>query len=105
MSDPVQLVHVRVRGIGRNPRPVLQTVAERAAGDLIAPRGRRSAFCFARREFTDFLVYDRAALRAGDVVRGPAIVEEPTTTLVFHSDQQATVDRYGHLFVAGSKTS
>jgi N-methylhydantoinase A len=105
MSDPVQLVHVRVRGIGRNPRPHLQTIEERAGHDLITPRARRPAFCFARREVTEFLVYDRAALRAGDVLCGPAIVEEPTTTLVFHSDQQATVDRYGHLFVASRKTS
>jgi N-methylhydantoinase A len=96
---------VRVRGIGRNPRPHLQTIEERAGHDLLAPRARRPAFCFARRECTEFLVYDRAALRAGDVLSGPAIVEEPTTTLVFHSDQQATVDRYGHLFIANRKTS
>lgn len=99
MDDPVQLVHLRVRGIGRNPRPRLQTIAEREKRESLALRSRRRAFCFARRELTEFAVYDRAMLRAGDILHGPAIVEEPTTTLVLHSDQQAGVDRYGHLFI------
>ncbi|MCC7484702.1 MAG: hydantoinase/oxoprolinase family protein [Burkholderiales bacterium] len=98
MSDPVQLVHLRVRGIGRNPRPRLRT-APRRAGGAPARRAPRRAFCFARREMVEFSVYERDTLCAGDVVAGPAIVEEATTTLVFHSDQEARVDEYGHLFV------
>lgn len=98
MSDPVQLVHVRVRGIGRTPRPRLQTIARRDSGAALA-RTTRKAFCFAQRAMADFAVYDRGTLRDGDIVQGPAIVEENTTTLVFFSDQRATVDRYGHLFI------
>ena len=98
MSDPVQLVHLRVRGIGRNRRPELQAVPKREDGSP-APRATRPAYCFARREIVDFAVYSRETLRAGDVVPGPAIVEEATTTLVYFSDQEARVDGYGHLFV------
>jgi N-methylhydantoinase A len=105
MCDPAQLVHVRVRGIGCNPRPQLQTIEKRKGGELLAPQSTRLAFCFARRELTEFAVYDRAMLRDGDAVPGPAIVEEPTTTLVFHSDQQAQVDRYGHLFIGDGRAS
>jgi N-methylhydantoinase A len=89
---------VRVRGIGRNPRPRLRTVPRREHGDPL-PRGSRPAFCFARRAMTDFTVYRRDDLRDGDVVDGPAIVEEATTTIVAHSDQAVRVDRYGHLLV------
>ncbi len=98
MTDPVQLVHVRVRGIGRTPRPALKKIPRREKGTLV-PRTRRKAFCFARRAMVDFSVYDRETLRDGDAVPGPAIVEEPTTTLVYFSDQQARVDEYGHLFI------
>jgi len=28
-------------------------------------------------------------------------VREATTTIVFHSDQEATVDEYGHLIITG----
>jgi N-methylhydantoinase A/oxoprolinase/acetone carboxylase beta subunit len=98
MTDPIQLVHVRVRGIGRTPRPHLKTIPHRDSG-APAARTRRKALCFAKREFMEFSVYDRDGLRDGDVVQGPAIVEENTTTLVFFSDQRATVGEYGHLFI------
>ena len=74
MSDPIQLVHVRVRGIGRTPRPELRTIAKGAGKP--APRTKRKAFCFAKRAMTDFAVYDRDVLLEGHVVPGPAIIEE-----------------------------
>ena len=104
MTDPVQIVHVRVRGIGRTPRPELRTIPRRAAG-APTPRASRKAFCFAHRAMVDFAVYDRDELRDGDVVPGPAIVEEATTTLAFFSDQHASVDKYGHMFITRTKSS
>lgn len=98
MTDPVQLVHVRVRGIGKTPRPQLRTIPRRTGAGPVA-RASRKAFCFAQRSLVEFAVYDREALCDGDGVQGPAIVEEDTTTLVFFSDQSASVDKYGHLFI------
>lgn len=97
MGDPVQLVHVRVRGIGRTPRPELRKIA--SASGRAQPRTHRKAFCFARRDVVEFDVYDRDTLSQSHVVTGPAIVEEATTTLVYFSDQQASIDEYGHLFI------
>ena len=102
MTDPVQ---TRARARARH-RP---HAAARAAHDPTrvagapTPRANRKAFCFAHRAMVDFAVYDRDDLREGDVVPGPAIVEEPTTTLVFFSDQSASVDKYGHLFITETK--
>ena len=98
MIDPVQIVHVRVRGIGRTPRPELRTISRRNSRALMR-RTSRKAFCFALREIVDFAVYDRDKLCDGDVIAGPAIVEEATTTLAFFSDQRASVDKFGHLFI------
>jgi N-methylhydantoinase A len=98
MSDPVQLVHLRVRGIGRNPRPELKTVPPRTSGKL-TPRTTRPAYCFDARAIVYFDIYTRDDLRTGDAIQGPAIVEEATTTIVFHGDQRASVDTYGHLFI------
>jgi N-methylhydantoinase A len=103
MTDPVQLVHVRVRGIGRTPRPQLLTIAR--ASEPPSSLRRRKAFCFVRRAMVEFAVYDRDALCEGHVVPGPAIIEEATTTLVFFSDQHATVDKFGHLFITSRKQS
>ncbi len=51
---------------------------------------------------SEFAVHDREQLLCGDRIQGPAIVEEPTTTLVFFADQAASVDEYGHLFITRS---
>ena len=104
MNDPVQLVHLRARGIGHNQRPELKTIDQRKSGTP-TPRTTRPAYCFAKREMVDFAVYDRHQLLAGDNIPGPAIIEEATTTLVFHSDQQAKIDTYGHLFIGLKEAS
>ena len=97
MADPVQLVNLRVRGIGRETRPQLPEIAARNGSGGPVPRATRRAWCFAVGDAVDFAVYDRAGLCAGDVLAGPAIVEEPTTTIIYYSDQSATVDRFGQL--------
>ena len=97
MNDPVQVVHLRVRAIGENDKPTLDPQQPRD-GPLEAA-GSREAYCFAAGEFHEFDVYERGDLAPGDELDGPAVVTEPTTSLVFHSDQSATVDDYGHIVV------
>jgi N-methylhydantoinase A len=43
-------------------------------------------------------VYDRAALAAGQCVKGPAIIEERETTTVIPPDWTATVNKIGCIF-------
>lgn len=97
MDDPVQIVHLRVRAVGENDKPTLDR-REPGAGTP-EPSGTREAYCFANSGYRDFDVYERATLTPGDDLDGPAVVTEPTTSLVFHSDQSATVDEYGHIIV------
>ena len=47
-----------------------------------AIKGRRPAYFPEFREHRETTVYDRAALAAGTVLQGPAIIEEPESTLV-----------------------
>lgn len=97
MGDPVQLVNLRVRGIGRNDKPKMATIV-RGTGKP-APRRQRDAYCFAKRIVTRFAVHHRDDLGDGDTVPGPAIIEERTTTIVLHSDQAAHVDGHGIIFI------
>ncbi len=98
MADPVQLVNIRVRGIGRESKPELPEITLRdGAGP--EPKGTRAAYCFAAGGNAPFAVYRRDDLRAGDVIAGPAIVEEATTTVIFFSDQTATVDNFGQIII------
>ncbi len=56
----------------------------------------------AARDWADFPVYERAGFGAGQVVQGPAIVEEGTSTTVFFSDQTLRVDAHGHLLITSN---
>ena len=96
MDDPVQLVHIRVRGIGQNRKPDIREIERRESGEP-APLTMSEASCFAKGGRTPFALYDRDDLKAGDVLTGPAIVVERTTTHVFFSDQVAEIDAYGHI--------
>jgi N-methylhydantoinase A len=96
MDDPAEAVHVRVRAVGTTEKPELQST------DTVTDTSRTTtrAYCFAEEAFVDFEVIDRASLAPDDTVAGPAIVREPTTTIVFHSDQSATVDEFGHIVIS-----
>jgi N-methylhydantoinase A len=100
MDDPAEIVHFRVRAIGLNDKPTLQP-RETAGGDPLI--GSRDAYCFAADDRVDFDIYDREKIETGAVISGPAIILEPTTTVVFYSDQEATVDEYGHLVISGGE--
>jgi N-methylhydantoinase A len=97
MGDPAQVVHLRVRGGGVLDKPPLERAAGGGAGD--GRVGSREAYCFARGEVVDFGVHERGRLGPGEEVRGPAIVREPTTTVVLQSDQRATVDEFGQIVI------
>jgi N-methylhydantoinase A len=44
-------------------------------------------------------IYDREQLRSGNVIVGPAIIEEVDSTSLILPDWKASVDRYGNLFM------
>jgi N-methylhydantoinase A len=57
-----------------------------------ALKGERKAFW--GDSFTDTKVYDRALLKCGNVVRGPAIIEADDTTYVIPEVRKFTIDKY-----------
>ena len=50
-------------------------------------------------QFEEFRLYRRELLRCGNVVRGPAIVEQMDSTTVIFSNMKATVDRYRNMLL------
>ncbi|MCU1657726.1 MAG: methylhydantoinase [Pseudonocardiales bacterium] len=101
MPESGQLVTLRVRGIGRLPKPISVRLT---AGDGGAPRpiGGRTAYDIASGIECEFLVFERASLGAGACIDGPAIIEEGTSTTVIFGDQQLTVDDFGDMLVTTS---
>ncbi|MDR5698338.1 hydantoinase/oxoprolinase family protein [Agromyces aerolatus] len=99
MDNPVQILTLRVRGVGRTTRPALGT---EPAGDPDASGAlvkTRRAYDFGSRAMTDFAVYDRSRLRPGHAFAGPALVDEGTSTTVVHSGQRVAVEEHGYLLI------
>ncbi len=66
------------------------------------PRLNRDVYCAVAGAMVDTPVYDGSTLGAGAALDGPAIVEQPGTTLVLLTGQAARIDDFGHLHIAGN---
>lgn len=64
-----------------------------------ARKGTRPVYFPEAGGFVDCPVYDRYALRDGDRLAGPAVVEERESTVVLISGCHASVDRHGNIVV------
>lgn len=103
MDNRVQILTIRVRGIGRTARPELET-SPRGDGDPSqAFTKTRTAFDFHSRESVPFAVYDRRLLEPGDTFVGPALVDEGTSTTVVHGAQRVTVEKHGYLLITADE--
>jgi N-methylhydantoinase A len=91
---PVECVGWRVTVSG--PTPQLDLAAGAAPGG-VARKGTRQAWFSGR--FIEAAVIDRAALRPGDIVAGPALVEERESTLVLPPGARASCDAALNLVV------
>jgi len=98
-ADPrqaVEWVNLRVSGIGPIRRPDVVELEPRDGGVDRSVTGARTVF------FDDWVeapLHWRPDLAPGDVVVGPAIVEEFGSTVPVHPGFVATVDRFGNLLI------
>ena len=99
MDAPIQILNLRIRGIGTFTRPTLCEIPAHDATNSAA-LGFKSAFCFMSRSPAKFSMYDRSKLGKGAVVEGPALIDEGTSVTVIHSNQVLSVDRYGNLIIS-----
>jgi N-methylhydantoinase A len=103
-TDPrqaVEWVNLRVSGIGPIRRPDIVEPKGREGGVDRSVTGTRQVF------FDDWVeapLHWRPDLAPGDVITGPAIVEEFGSTVPVHPGFTATVDRFGNLLLTREET-
>jgi N-methylhydantoinase A len=95
-----EVVNVRVMSVSSVPTLSLPELAAGEPSPEAALIGRRRALFEEKGDFTETPIYRREALRAGNIIRGPAIVEQVDSTTVILPRQEAVVDRHGLLAVA-----
>ncbi|WP_068166289.1 hydantoinase/oxoprolinase family protein [Rhodococcus phenolicus] len=102
-DKPVQLINIRVTGVGAVPH-VRITEIDKGAADCSAAIKTMTRALFWRDEtaapqWIDTPVYDRSLLLAGNTIEGPAIVEQFDSTTIIGMNQHATVDAVGHIII------
>ncbi|MCW2576718.1 MAG: hyuA [Modestobacter sp.] len=98
-ADPrqaVEWVNLRVSGIGPIRRPDVVELKPKDGGVDRSVTGSRRVFFD---DWMDAPLHWRPDLAPGDVVVGPAIVEEFGSTVPVHPGFVATVDRFGNLLL------
>ncbi len=98
-EEPI-LRALRLKAVAVEDKPALPRAPRKAAGP--ARLGARRAFF--RGRFVATPRYDGARLVPGQAILGPAIVEEPFTTVVVYPGQRATVDTFGNYAITLGRT-
>jgi N-methylhydantoinase A len=94
----VRIVTLKVAAIGRRPAFDLKVLAPIAGGSLTAAaRGMRQVWFAGAMTTTD--IWARLELPVGSVVNGPAILEQPDSTIVLEPGLSATTDTFGNLII------
>lgn len=100
-EEPVEIVAIRLTAVGDIAKPTLREIGKTTGGVDSARRTTRSVYFAESKGFVDCPVYDRYKLSSGDVLEGPAIIEEMDSTTIIHPRYKADVDRYGNVFLSG----
>ncbi|HMM76571.1 MAG TPA: hydantoinase/oxoprolinase family protein [Gammaproteobacteria bacterium] len=99
-DNPIECIHWRARLRAALPRGAQRPLPQGRAGALHARAARTAYFGLLAAAPHAAAVFHGEDLAPGDRVSGPAIIEEPTTTLVVYPGTTVTVTPYGHYLCA-----
>jgi N-methylhydantoinase A len=98
-KEDAEIVTFRVQAEIQVPKLKLPAIEHRSGAASAAVRGRRPLFDVEQNGFVDAAIYDRAKLKAGDKIAGPAIIEQFDSTTVMLAGQIAAIDGIGTLII------
>jgi N-methylhydantoinase A len=100
-DEPVELVNVRLIATGLVEKPRLKERSLHQEQPLKeAVIGKREVFFEQQCEHIKTPIYRREKLKAGNIIGGPAVVEQYDATTVVHPDWIAAVDKFGNLVLS-----
>jgi len=99
-GNPVELVNIRVRAIGTpREKPALKKMAPSGGGIPENAVVANRAVIFAH-EAIKTPILDRNRLMAGNIINGPAILTEYSSTVVIPPFAEARMDEYGNIIMS-----
>ncbi len=89
-GEPIEIVNLRVAALGKNAPVSFEHPSAGKADPVSARKGQRPVY-FEKRGFVDTAIFERTLLKPGNVIKGPAIVEEATSSVLIPPDTEASV--------------
>ncbi|MDQ7778239.1 MAG: hydantoinase/oxoprolinase family protein [Planctomycetota bacterium] len=100
VDEKVEFVNLRVTGIGKSPSVKIARWPRGAAKPpREAQKGKRPVF-FEGRGLVQCPTFERALLRAGNRIAGPALIEETLSTTVVTAGAVARIDEFGNVRIS-----
>jgi N-methylhydantoinase A len=103
-EDAVELVNVRLAAIGVTPRPRRAPLPAGGPDAIAAVKGQRAVWFVETGGWTRTDILDRTKLVSGNVVTGPAIIEEHDASTLVHPGWRARVDQHGNLLLQEARS-
>ena len=94
-----EVVNLRVVSVSSVPHLVLPDIEEGGTSPQAAQTGSRMALFEETGAYVDTPLYDRALLKQGNVIQGPAIIDQLDSTTVLLPRQRAEVVRLGTIVI------
>ncbi|MDV3243944.1 MAG: hydantoinase/oxoprolinase family protein [Nitrososphaerales archaeon] len=95
LSDPLEVVNVHLSAFGRVVKPRMKPW--KAPKKLSPPKERKAVVD--QSGLRRIKAYERDWLKVGTVLRGPAVIEEPTSTTILQTGDRLKVDKFGNLIL------
>ncbi|GBC69012.1 Acetophenone carboxylase gamma subunit [archaeon HR01] len=99
LDSPIEIVNYHVVALLKVRKPILKLLPREDTSVSKAFKGEREAYLDAKRGWVRVEVYERGRLPPGATLKGPMIVEDPTSTAIVLPGQKISVDQYGNLHV------
>jgi len=95
----VEFITLSVSATGPMPRSKMFEIEKGGASPDKAKKAERSVYFEEFKEYRNCPTFERSLLKANNIIKGPAVVEQMDTTIVIPPGQKATVDKYGNIFI------
>ena len=93
-EDEIEILSINLNLVGVRKKPTLPKNTLSDSGCEHAQSGSREVYSFHTRGFMETPIFDGDKLKPGNVISGPAVIEETRTSIVLFNNQKATLDAH-----------
>jgi N-methylhydantoinase A len=94
-GTPVELINLRLSSVGKTVKPRFSQEDIEGRDPAIAFKKKRMVYLPQKEAFVEIPVYDGHRLKCGNLVEGPAVIEQVNTTTFVTPEYNVLCDRYG----------